>query len=169
MGYQNIAALFILLPRMEQTVEEQKKKKAKQKSSRISYPIGIEASCQAIVLVCVYLLPVYIRPTPPHPPLSTLHPQAAVTWKGEVESCQNLQALACHQSKNNSPPGVDHVWPLASLCSTLRLLRWAEPERRGNAVICYLRMYTYIPFYDPIHAQFARLYSRFNRGWAGAV
>lgn len=27
MGYQNIAALFILLPRMEQTVDEQKKKK----------------------------------------------------------------------------------------------------------------------------------------------
>lgn len=29
MGYQNIAALFILLPRMEQTVEEQKKQKTK--------------------------------------------------------------------------------------------------------------------------------------------
>lgn len=88
MGYQNIAAVFILLPRMEQTVEEQKKKKSKQTTSRTSCPIGTEAACQYIVLVCVSLRPVCIRAAPP----------TTVT-----DACQKLRRLLAVEAKTTAP------------------------------------------------------------------
>lgn len=55
---------------------------------------------------CACLLPVYIRP-------STLHPQAAVKWKGEVESCQN-SSVSLHLKQKQQPPFADrrHLLPM---------------------------------------------------------
>lgn len=95
-------------------------------------------------------------------PPFTLHPQAAVMWKREVQSCQN-SGVSLSLKQKQQPPCVDRVGPLASPCSASQLLRWADPGQRGNTVICSPWMYAYIRFYDPIHAQIA------TGGWGGVA
>lgn len=104
--------------------------------------MGTEAACQYIVLVCVSLLPVYIRAAPP----------TTVT-----DACQNSGASLPSRQKQQ-PPCVDRV------CGARRdSCGGRSLGRGGNAVIRYLCMDPDSPFYDPIHAQIARLYSCVNQ------
>lgn len=97
MGYQNIAAVFILLPRMEQTVEEQKKKNLNKRNHVQAVQSGqklpANISCSSVSHCFLF------TSEPPHPPPSPTRVK--------------IQALACRRGKNNSPlvltAGVEHA------------------------------------------------------------
>lgn len=73
-----------------------------------------------------------------------------------------IQALACRQGKNNSP------LVLTACVEHAVMIAVGGARTEGNAVTHYLCMYPYSPFYDPIHAQIARLYSCVNQIGGGS-